>query len=167
MGNDASKGGKQPAPAAAPRFFSCACGTAADVIPLTSNERVSTSDQIEIVASHQVSEYCGAPQPENEATRNDHLCNLNILDTVPEKRFDDITRLCCVVFKVSFWCLVRSAPASCNPLAMTGSAHGKPFSAFLSHAEVIEALQLHQQPLYGSSPRHRIFISWPFSVVVS
>ncbi|MEW5298840.1 MAG: hypothetical protein WDW36_001918 [Sanguina aurantia] len=100
MGNNASKGGKQPAPAAAPGFFTCACGAAADVIPLTSNARVSTSDQIEIVASRQVSEHVGAPKPENEAPRNDHLCNLNILDTVPEKRFDDITRLCCVVFKI-------------------------------------------------------------------
>lgn len=109
MGNDVSKGRRQATLVATPQCFSCACGTAADVLPVISNERASTSDQMEIVASPQVSEYCGSPKPDNEAVRNAHLCNLSILDTAPEKRFDDITRLCCVVFKVGFCCPLSSA----------------------------------------------------------
>ncbi|KXZ50686.1 hypothetical protein GPECTOR_15g370 [Gonium pectorale] len=44
-------------------------------------------------------EHKGAPHPVNEEERMGFLCKLGILDTEPEKRFDDITRLCCLVFK--------------------------------------------------------------------
>ncbi|GIL48868.1 hypothetical protein Vafri_5296 [Volvox africanus] len=44
-------------------------------------------------------EHKGAEPPVNEEERMGFLCKLGILDTEPEKRFDDITRLCCLVFK--------------------------------------------------------------------
>mmetsp|Transcript_8938 Transcript_8938/g.19085 ORF Transcript_8938/g.19085 Transcript_8938/m.19085 type:complete len:704 (-) Transcript_8938:2515-4626(-) len=50
-------------------------------------------------------EYTGAVHPHNEAERMGHLCALNVLDTEAESRFDDITRLCCMIFKVPI-CLV-------------------------------------------------------------
>lgn len=40
-----------------------------------------------------------APLPVHEPERINFLCSLNVLDTEPEKRFDDITRLCCMIFK--------------------------------------------------------------------
>lgn len=45
-------------------------------------------------------EFLGAPQPMEENTRWNYLCDLNILDSEPEQRFDDITKLCCMIFKV-------------------------------------------------------------------
>ncbi|GLC39870.1 hypothetical protein PLESTF_000919300 [Pleodorina starrii] len=44
-------------------------------------------------------EHKGAEPPLNEEERMGLLCKLGLLDTEPEKRFDDITRLCCLVFK--------------------------------------------------------------------
>lgn len=52
-------------------------------------------------------EYLGAPAPVCELNRIKHLHDLNILYTPPEQRFDDITKLCTLVFKVG----------SCNKLA--------------------------------------------------
>lgn len=45
-------------------------------------------------------EYKGAAAPICELNRIKHLHDLNILYTPPEQRFDDITRLCTLVFKV-------------------------------------------------------------------
>jgi hypothetical protein len=45
-------------------------------------------------------EYAGAPAAVCELNRIKHLHDLNILYTPPEQRFDDITRLCTLVFKV-------------------------------------------------------------------
>jgi hypothetical protein len=46
-------------------------------------------------------EYLGAPAPVCELSRIKHLHDLQVLYTPPEQRFDDITRLCTLVFKVS------------------------------------------------------------------
>jgi hypothetical protein len=48
-------------------------------------------------------EYLGAPAPVCELNRIKHLHDLNILYTPPEQRFDDITKLCTLVFKVGYW----------------------------------------------------------------
>jgi hypothetical protein len=45
-------------------------------------------------------EYAGAPASVCELNRIKHLHELNILYTPPEQRFDDVTRLCTLVFKV-------------------------------------------------------------------
>ncbi|WIA08911.1 hypothetical protein OEZ85_008329 [Tetradesmus obliquus] len=45
-------------------------------------------------------EYTGAIAPVCELQRRQHLNNLGILYTEPEPRFDDITKLCSMVFKV-------------------------------------------------------------------
>lgn len=45
-------------------------------------------------------QYLGAPNAVCELNRIKHLHDLNILYTPPEQRFDDITRLCTLVFKV-------------------------------------------------------------------
>jgi hypothetical protein len=45
-------------------------------------------------------EYLGAPAPVCELNRIKHLHDLKVLYTPPEQRFDDITRLCTLVFKV-------------------------------------------------------------------
>lgn len=50
--------------------------------------------------SKEVVEYKGAPIIESEPERWGHLCSLGVLDTNNEARFDDITKLCTVVFKV-------------------------------------------------------------------
>lgn len=44
--------------------------------------------------------YTGAPHPVHEAERLNHLYSLNVLETEPDSRFDDITRLLCTIFKV-------------------------------------------------------------------
>jgi hypothetical protein len=62
-------------------------------------ERVSVSMESN-ATTQQEPEHTGAPLPLNEAERLGYLCGLGILDTEPEKRFDEITRLCCLVFKV-------------------------------------------------------------------
>lgn len=54
-------------------------------------------------------EYLGAPAPVCELNRIKHLHDLNILYTPPEQRFDDITKLCTLVFKVG----------SCNKPALS------------------------------------------------
>lgn len=38
-------------------------------------------------------EYLGAPLPPNEKERHETLCACQILDTAPDPRFDDITKL--------------------------------------------------------------------------
>jgi hypothetical protein len=45
-------------------------------------------------------QYRGAPLPQVEASRMEFLCGLNVLDTPPDPKFDEITRLCLAVFKV-------------------------------------------------------------------
>mmetsp|Transcript_4521 Transcript_4521/g.13071 ORF Transcript_4521/g.13071 Transcript_4521/m.13071 type:complete len:751 (-) Transcript_4521:124-2376(-) len=47
----------------------------------------------------------GAPRPFNEAARMSALKSLCVLDTPPDKRFDSITSLCTMIFKVPI-CLV-------------------------------------------------------------
>lgn len=44
--------------------------------------------------------FTGAPHPVNEEERMCCLNGLNVLDTPPDKRFDDITRLASAIFKV-------------------------------------------------------------------
>jgi len=41
-----------------------------------------------------------APIPKNEKSRLASLHALGLLDTAPEERFDRITRIACIVFKV-------------------------------------------------------------------
>jgi hypothetical protein len=45
-------------------------------------------------------DYKGAPAPVCELNRIKHLHDLNIMYTRPEQRFDDLTHLCTLVFKV-------------------------------------------------------------------
>ncbi|KAJ9531495.1 hypothetical protein QJQ45_015041 [Haematococcus lacustris] len=62
-----------------------------------------TSATLSYVPSHTAyvdNVYHGAPAPLDEEPRQQHLCNLNILDTAPERRFDEITKLACMMFKV-------------------------------------------------------------------
>ncbi|KAF5838512.1 GAF domain-like protein [Dunaliella salina] len=44
--------------------------------------------------------YNGAPLPPDEEERMKTLSALKVLDTAPEERFDDLTRLACMIFKV-------------------------------------------------------------------
>ncbi len=44
--------------------------------------------------------YQGAPLPPNEPERHGYLCKLGVLDTAPDPRFDSITQLATLVFKV-------------------------------------------------------------------
>lgn len=44
--------------------------------------------------------YTGAPIPTNEPERVGHLCGLGVLDSKPDPRFDSITQLACMIFKV-------------------------------------------------------------------
>ena len=73
----------------------------------TETERKSTSAstasnvQEEELAAHQERDYKGSIKP---ACESDRMCTLNtlaVLDTEPEKRFDDITKLCTLIFNVS------------------------------------------------------------------
>ncbi|KAK9827983.1 hypothetical protein WJX81_005140 [Elliptochloris bilobata] len=45
-------------------------------------------------------EYQGAPMPSNEPERHAQLCKLGVLDSEPDPRFDDITKLLCSIFQV-------------------------------------------------------------------
>lgn len=53
--------------------------------------------------------YYGAPLPSNEKERHETLCACQILDSTPDPRFDDITKLVCLstfcfYFGCSFCC---------------------------------------------------------------
>jgi hypothetical protein len=90
--------------------------------------------------------YTGAPHPTNEKERREALCACNILDTAPDPRFDDITKL------------VRAhhaeAPAPCVFRWPTGFLKGQhapaPASAPTSHLLCLVACPgslLHADPL--------------------
>lgn len=63
----------------------------------TENDTKEAGDVTELVPKPP--EYTGAPMPKNESQRWNYLCSLNVLDSEPEQRFDDLTKLCCLVFK--------------------------------------------------------------------
>ncbi len=54
-----------------------------------------------IAYTEQDAKYQGAPIPSNEKERHAYLCALNLLDTPPDPRFDNITQLACLAFKAS------------------------------------------------------------------
>eukprot|EP00879_Flechtneria_rotunda_P009419 GHRR01009861.1.p1 GENE.GHRR01009861.1~~GHRR01009861.1.p1 ORF type:complete len:626 (+),score=158.82 GHRR01009861.1:171-2048(+) len=53
-----------------------------------------------VTPSEEALMYYGACSPICEIARRQHLLDMNIMNTAPESRFDDITKLCCMVFKV-------------------------------------------------------------------
>lgn len=61
----------------------------------------STASNVqEELAAHQERDYKGSMKP---ACESDRMCTLNtlaVLDTEPERRFDDITKLCTLIFNV-------------------------------------------------------------------
>ena len=57
--------------------------------------------QEEELAAHQERDYKGSIKPACESERMCTLNTLAVLDTEPEKRFDDITKLCTLIFNVS------------------------------------------------------------------
>ena len=62
----------------------------ADIQELEAKGEVSPEGQ---GAAQAAAEYLGAPLPPNEAERHETLCACQILDTAPDPRFDDITKL--------------------------------------------------------------------------
>ncbi|GAX75883.1 hypothetical protein CEUSTIGMA_g3326.t1 [Chlamydomonas eustigma] len=66
---------------------------------------LGSTDDFHVQPAHEDEEYIGSIEPSNEAARLQTLKNLAVLDTEPEKRFDDITKLCTMIFKVPI-CLV-------------------------------------------------------------
>ncbi|GFR53121.1 hypothetical protein Agub_g15837 [Astrephomene gubernaculifera] len=108
MGSGSSKNRakrEKKAPIAAPAVVSPSAGTkqVGSLPPAVSTPKAaspappaSTSNDSLTVSEP---EYKGADLPINEDERLGFLCKLGVLDTAPEKRFDDITRLCCLVFK--------------------------------------------------------------------
>ena len=62
----------------------------ADIQELEAKGEVSPEGQ---GAAQAAVEYLGAPLPPNEAERHEALCACQILDTAPDPRFDDITKL--------------------------------------------------------------------------
>ncbi len=68
--------------------------------------------------------YRGAPVPNNEKERHETLCACNILDSSPDPRFDDITKLVRLWWHACVFCVwcKRSHPCS---MAMLGSVRRK------------------------------------------
>ena len=62
----------------------------ADIQELEAKGEVSPEGQ---GAAQAAVEYLGAPLPPNEKERHETLCACQILDTAPDPRFDDITKL--------------------------------------------------------------------------
>ena len=62
----------------------------ADIQQLEAKGEVSPEGQ---GAAQAAQEYLGAPLPPNEEERHETLCACQILDTAPDPRFDDITKL--------------------------------------------------------------------------
>ncbi|CAL5218507.1 g194 [Coccomyxa viridis] len=69
----------------------------ADIQELEAKGEVSPEGQ---GAAQAAVEYLGAPLPPNEKERHETLCACQILDTAPDPRFDDITKLLCSIFHV-------------------------------------------------------------------
>lgn len=65
-----------------------------------------------------------APAPVDEPARMDYLCSLGVLDTEPERRFDDLTRLCCMIFKVRTRTACRLACCVCTEGRRSGRSPG-------------------------------------------
>lgn len=57
---------------------------------------------LECHADTEFDEYQGAPLPDTEDDRMHHLCQLNLLDTDPEERYNAITELVSEIFSVRF-----------------------------------------------------------------
>lgn len=62
----------------------------ADIQQLEAEGKVSPEGQ---GATKAAEEYLGAPIPANEKERHETLCACQILDSAPDPRFDDITKL--------------------------------------------------------------------------
>eukprot|EP00882_Tetradesmus_deserticola_P000798 GHRQ01000869.1.p1 GENE.GHRQ01000869.1~~GHRQ01000869.1.p1 ORF type:complete len:829 (+),score=338.09 GHRQ01000869.1:201-2489(+) len=106
MGSCMSK--QQPAAAVKEESRSTVVAAVSDTKPhaqehgggVTSNVAVAKEDAAVEAPTGEEEEYIGADAPVCELQRMQHLNNLGILYTEPEQRFDDITKLCCMVFKV-------------------------------------------------------------------
>ena len=88
----------------------------ADIQELEAKGEVSPEGQ---GAAGAAMEYLGAPLPPNETERHETLCACQILDTAPDPRFDDITKL----VGLSAMLMTR---ASADPYFMFGSAQKQP-----------------------------------------
>ena len=69
---------------------STASEKAVDIQELEARGEVSPEGQ---GAAQAAVEYLGAPLPHNEKERHETLCACQILDSAPDPRFDDITKL--------------------------------------------------------------------------
>ena len=58
--------------------------------------------EVEELAAHQERNY-GLRKPASESDRMRTLNTLAVLDSEPEERFDDITKLCKLIFNVGAW----------------------------------------------------------------
>ncbi|KAG2489421.1 hypothetical protein HYH03_012059 [Edaphochlamys debaryana] len=120
-------------------------------------------------------EHSPAPPPVNEAERFDYLCGLNVLDTEPEKRYDDITRLCCLVFKcpIALVSLVdkdRQWFKSVQGLTVRQTPRSSSFCAWTllpEHPEVLvvenalEDIRFRNNPLVLGPPHIRFYAGCP------
>ncbi|PNW70925.1 hypothetical protein CHLRE_17g739250v5 [Chlamydomonas reinhardtii] len=120
-------------------------------------------------------EHKGAEPPLNEEDRMDYLCKLGVLDTEPEKRFDDITRLCCLVFKcpIALVSLVdkdRQWFKSVQGLPVRQTDRKSSFCAWTllpEHPEVLvvenalEDIRFRNNPLVLGSPHIRFYAGCP------
>ncbi|KAG2454256.1 hypothetical protein HYH02_001289 [Chlamydomonas schloesseri] len=134
--------------------------------------RVSTSSSAQEPAEP---EHKGAEAPLNEPDRMDYLCKLGVLDTEPEKRFDDITRLCCLVFKcpIALVSLVdkdRQWFKSVQGLPVRQTDRRSSFCAWTllpEHPEVLvvenalEDIRFRNNPLVLGSPHIRFYAGCP------
>ncbi|CAK0736720.1 hypothetical protein CVIRNUC_000792 [Coccomyxa viridis] len=80
-----------------PAAAAAAAAAVPDIQNLEEEGTVSPAGQ---GAAKAAEEYLGAPAPSNEKERHETLCACQILDTPPDPRFDDITKLLCSIFHV-------------------------------------------------------------------
>ena len=73
-----------------PAAAAAAAAAVPDIQNLKEEGTVSPAGQ---GAAKAAEEYLGAPAPSNEKERHETLCACQILDTPPDPRFDDITKL--------------------------------------------------------------------------
>lgn len=104
-----------------------------------------------------------------------YLCGLNVLDTEPEKRFDDITRLCCMIFKtpialVSLVDRERQWFKSVQGLTVRQTDRKSSFCAWTllpEHPEVLvvenalEDIRFRNNPLVLDAPHIRFYAGCP------